>query len=462
MNVVIHILTHTIQPKSIAFLKALHDDHILDFYFQSMNQTPTNNNLTNLSEHGLGARDYFHFQGFMSLPTAQSNFKEIRILFKSDRIQSHSLPILNNSIPQTNALLVLMSTKKSNDMKKDNSTIRMCCQPKQTPRKFEKNVSAERQGFILSTDKKWVNGTHLTYCFLGGPESQRKVVRKAFQIWKNTGIGLTFQELSTTDEALVRISFKQNAGSWSYVGRDILQIPLNEATMNFGWPLDTDSYGMTTALHEIGHTLGFQHEHQNPFSGIVWDRNAVIAAFKKAPNHWSIPQIEHNILNAIPQDQVKGSAWDWKSIMHYAFDKGLILKPAEFHRNGLNPPGVLSQLDIQGVKSFCPESRLEEKQMRAEQSRAIPAKSGKQFDFVFEAPATAKYTFATSGTFDTVMVVSEKNGPSLEYLSGDDDSGTDHNATITLPLVKGRTYIANIRVMYAPKGSKGSICVKRV
>ena len=52
----------------------------------------------------------------------------------------------------------------------------------------------------------------------------------------------------------------------------------NERTMNFGWDLTT-SYGHDTALHEIGHTLGFPHEHQNPTAGIVWNEPAVLAAW---------------------------------------------------------------------------------------------------------------------------------------------------------------------------------------
>ena len=46
--------------------------------------------------------------------------------------------------------------------------------------------------------------------------------------------------------------------------------------MNFGWDL-TPLGRSTTALHEIGHTLGMPHEHQNPFAGIAWDEETVYA-----------------------------------------------------------------------------------------------------------------------------------------------------------------------------------------
>ena len=55
--------------------------------------------------------------------------------------------------------------------------------------------------------------------------------------------------------------------SWSYIGRDILKsklAPQNEPTMNLGWDITRDR---DAALHEIGHTLACEHEHQNPNSG---------------------------------------------------------------------------------------------------------------------------------------------------------------------------------------------------
>ena len=55
-------------------------------------------------------------------------------------------------------------------------------------------------------------------------------------------------------------------------GRDVLNTRSpQERTMNFGWALTT-AYGHDTALHEIGHTLGLEHEHQNPNAGISWNR----------------------------------------------------------------------------------------------------------------------------------------------------------------------------------------------
>ncbi len=104
-----------------------------------------------------------------------------------------------------------------------------------------------------------------------------------------------------------------------------------ERTMNFGWDLTTP-YGRDTALHEIGHALGFPHEHQNPLAGIVWDEEKVYRYFAGPPNNWPRQTTHHNIIRKISADLVEGSAWDKDSIMHYQFPAGLIISPSYYLR----------------------------------------------------------------------------------------------------------------------------------
>jgi hypothetical protein len=78
--------------------------------------------------------------------------------------------------------------------------------------------------------------------------------------------------------------------------------------MNFGWPLTTD-YGHDTALHEIGHTIGLEHEHQNPNAGITWNRPAVLAYFSGPPNNWD-PRRSTGISCEDPRLADQGTTWD--------------------------------------------------------------------------------------------------------------------------------------------------------
>ncbi|MDB5226223.1 MAG: hypothetical protein JWN78_416 [Bacteroidota bacterium] len=334
-----------------------------------------------------------------------------------------------------------------------------CKQPAPVPRSFDPGITQQRKSFILGSHWKWVNGTEIKYMFIEGPEPQKNVVRRAFKIWKDVGIGISFKEVSTVGESMVRIGFDFTDGSWSYVGRDILTIPKTDRTMNFGWDLTADSYGMTTAIHEIGHTIGFQHEHQSPFSGIVWDTKAVYKEFSGPPNSWPKKEIDTNIINKLPANQVKGSKWDPKSIMEYEFGPKLVLKPVKY-KMGIFPPGILSANDIKGVKSFYPViAQKSIQKVQPKKSTVIKAGTGGQSDFVFIAPSTNKFTFETTGKLDTVMVISEKGKTENFYLGGDDDSGLKKNAKLTLPLVKGRQYLINVRVTYAPASQSGSVIV---
>lgn len=118
-------------------------------------------------------------------------------------------------------------------------------------------------------EKKWVNGSVIKYHFLDDPgvvgsEKFKNIVRTSWAEWKAQGIGLIFEEVQQRELADCRIGFMQGDGSWSYIGRDILNQLKNERTMNFGWDIEREP---DTCRHEIGHTLGLPHEHQNPNAG---------------------------------------------------------------------------------------------------------------------------------------------------------------------------------------------------
>ena len=302
---------------------------------------------------------------------------------------------------------------------------------------------------------KWVNGTVLHYFFLDGPEPQHQAVRTAFQEWKDLGIGFEFVEVADRSEAEVRVAFDQTDGSWSYVGRDVLGIGAEDPTMNFGWDL-TDDYGHTTALHEIGHTLGLPHEHQNPFAGIVWDEAKVYGYFAGPPNSWSRDQTFRNVLRKLDQSEVEGSQWDPDSVMEYWFPAGLIKEPAQYQA-GLNPPGGLSGTDVEWVRRWYPPLGASLPTLQPFQSVALSLTPGEQADFVIEPPGSRRYQLGTFGTADTVLVLFEEVDGQLRYMRGDDDSGTDRNARISVKLFKGRRYVARLRLYWAGESGQTAI-----
>ncbi len=355
-----------------------------------------------------------------------------------------------------------------------------CALPAVPERAFSPDVDPNRAALIVLLNQKWVNGTVLRYYFFheqtdgrqvvlsnGTSEfrpwrttaAEMEVVRKAFKIWNDVGIGLSFKEVNSRDEAEIRIGFERGDGAWSYIGRDIIDLNIgrDERTMNFGWDLTRNSREIDTAVHEIGHTLGFPHEHQNPMAGIEWDEEAVYAMLALPPNRWNREKTFHNIIRKISPDQVQGSEWDPNSVMHYPFGPGMIKNPAPY-RNGLTPAGGLSSRDKTWITTFYPPLSLQDHdELVTSESVRLSITPGQQRNFFVRPNATRDYNFSTFGTSDTVMVLFEDVNGDLRYTKGDDDSGEDRNATFRVRLIKGREYILRIRLYYADRAGETAV-----
>lgn len=337
-----------------------------------------------------------------------------------------------------------------------------CALPITPPRPRNPNLTPERARAIALVGRLWANGTVLHYYFYqDGPwaaadPAQIQVVREAFETWKAVGIGLEFKEVDSPSEAEVRIGFLGGDGSWSYVGTYVLNIGPAERTMNFGWDL-TGPDGMDTALHEIGHTLGLAHEHQNPNSGIVWDEDAVYTALAGPPNHWPKETTYHNIIRKLDLAEVTGSLWDPDSVMHYPFGPGLIRQPAGYDV-GVTPAGGLSARDEAWVRKFYPPlDPVNFPSLRPGHSRTIAAANAEQCDFTITPESTRKYNIRTFGTCDTLATIFEEDGGDLRFLAADDDGGEDRNAQLVVKLLKGRRYVLRVRTQYTDGSSEPTV-----
>lgn len=169
----------------------------------------------------------------------------------------------------------------------------------------------------LVTGCKWFPNSTISISFLDGTEAQKALVRRFSVEWITNLAHLNFswQPPPNTD---IRITF-QYPGAWSVLGTTAKFIPKNRPTMNFGWlkPGVTDEDARRVILHEFGHVLGLIHEHQNPLSGIKWNRAAVIADLSGPPNNWNAATIQHNMFDQFPPNMIAGTQLDWHSIMLY-------------------------------------------------------------------------------------------------------------------------------------------------
>ncbi len=331
---------------------------------------------------------------------------------------------------------------------------RLCALPPRTSPSLSPAVTANpiRTAAILVARSKWMNGTVLHYCFFtkgrfAVPKRQATAIRKAFAKWKSVGIGLKFKEVKDLREAEVRIGYSEKEGSYSSVGLAVLEDPLNEPTTMYGWSLTTRE-GRATALHEIGHVLGMEHEHQNPFAGIKWHEEEVYENLAAEPNEWSRRETYDNILAKLSPQQVQGSKWDPKSIMEYEFEPGLIAEPKRYETNGLYPPGTLSAADRKWVRKWYPPLRQSPDRLHAFKPVVVDLSAGEQINFLIEPASSRKHRIETKGASDTRLVLFEVIDGTPRYVSGDDDSGEERNAAISHKLFKGRQYVVRLRLVH--------------
>jgi len=349
------------------------------------------------------------------------------------------------------------ATPSTNDHRSPDELL-YCAAPPRTIPALRSDMAVARQRAIIVSSTQWVNRTTLRYTFVdpAGGDDQKVAVRAAFAEWKALDIGLEFQESADPAQSEVRIGFDPGDGSWSYVGRDVLGIAANERTMNFGWDLTTP-YGRTTALHEIGHTLGMPHEHQNPNAGIVWDEDAVYALLGAPPNSWDRDTVFSNVLRKLDPSEVAGSSWDPDSVMEYEFPAGLIVQPAAY-AGGIRPPGTLSDEDKLWVRRWYPGAAAPQPTvLQPFSSHVMDLAPAEQFDAEIRPDAGRKYSIGTFGATDVIMVLFEDVDGELRYLAADDDSGEERNALIEVRLQAGRRYVVRVRMFYAWASGRSSI-----
>ena len=176
-------------------------------------------------------------------------------------------------------------------------------------------VTLSRMATEISTE--WKNGRTLTVSFTGGNKLVKERIIRHAKLWMNhANIELDFSP--RIKKGNIRIGFDMNDGSWSYVGNQILSIPQNEPTMNFGWltPTLNDEEYSRVVLHEFGHSLGCIHEHERPDNGIPWNKPKVYVYYAQKDG-WSKEEVDDQVFDKYDKDIIRAGKLDKKSIMMY-------------------------------------------------------------------------------------------------------------------------------------------------
>jgi hypothetical protein len=194
--------------------------------------------------------------------------------------------------------------------------------------------------------------------FLGGSPDLREKIASTVQAW-SSGSGVrfdfgpqgSFREWSRSDriyQAQIRIAFDE-AGYWSWIGAQSIDKAIagpNQPSMNFEqFAVSLPNNWQGVVLHEFGHAIGFEHEHQNPaadcpqqfrwnddpgyikttdiYGQFVQDgagrRPGIYTVLEGPPNSWSQDQIDFNMKSLPATLDLRYSGFDPTSVMMYSF-----------------------------------------------------------------------------------------------------------------------------------------------
>ena len=178
----------------------------------------------------------------------------------------------------------------------------------------------------VMTTKYWgAMPRRLTVSFMEStPANLRTRIVSHLNAWTRTS-GVQFVETSGTGQ--VRIS-RGAGGYWSYLGTDVLHIPLNRPTMNLqGFTMSvSESEFRRVVRHEAGHTLGFPHEHMRRALVARIDPQKAYDYFRRTQG-WDRAMVDQQVLTSLDDRTIFGTSPDQTSIMCYQL-------PGSITRNG--------------------------------------------------------------------------------------------------------------------------------
>ena len=282
-------------------------------------------------------------------------------------------------------------------------------------------------GDILSLTRRWQTGQTITIAFRGGTKTLHKQIADTVTEWtRHANLKFDFGQDSasgeyrhwttndTTYAADIRVSFDKK-GYYSLVGtdsKDPLITGPGEESLNLGrFAISLPADWKTTALHEFGHAIGFEHEHQNinitcdfRFNddlGYVPTRNSFNQFINdptgKRPglytvlggpfNYWSPEKVDFN-LRPLPVSSAfdfEAGPFDRQSIMIYSFNKSMFIGGAQSPCY-VDPPNlVISAQDKVGAGKVYPRAPGEVAAVQARHAKLL-----ERLDKVEALPASLK------------------------------------------------------------------------
>jgi hypothetical protein len=267
--------------------------------------------------------------------------------------------------------------------------------------------------FILNLTKRWQPAQTLRVAFRGGDTSLHRDIATVVTEWTQyanlkfdfgvdsaTGTYRTWATSDANFAAEIRVSFDQ-IGYYSLVANDSTNRTVTrpgEESLNLqGFDQARPDDWKAVALHEFGHAIGFEHEHQSPlapcdfrfdddpgyipttdsFGQYIPDgrnrRPGLYTLLGGPPNNWPAAVVDFNLKSLPESHAYKVGPFNKDSIMKYFFKDWMFV-------SGMNSPCytsaenlVLSDGDKQGAAEVYPRAPESIRSVSSVRAQALEA-----------------------------------------------------------------------------------------
>jgi hypothetical protein len=216
---------------------------------------------------------------------------------------------------------------------------------------------------VVRTAMRWPKSS-ISVCFFGGnPVAHERVVSIAADWYQDTGVRFDFgpaearRACSPAQVSDIRVSFAPGSGHWAYVGTSAKHVAANLPTMNLDALDHADpisEYERSVIVHEFGHALGFEHEHQSPNSGCQeefdWD-------YLDATMGWPPEKVRFNMARfdqTTSANELEATAFDSESTMLYSLDSRAFKNPQTAKCLIRKPNPRPSRIDLRSAAYLYP------------------------------------------------------------------------------------------------------------